>query len=361
MALPRHMPALDGLRGVAILMVVMTHVNQGWWGAMAVYAEPLAGQPTFALPEWLDGVMVGGAHGVQLFFVVSAFTLALRVGPRTDLVGYARRRLARVGPGYWLAGAGYLVLGGTGPHLWAPDGIEVADVAVAAAFGSPWQQGAAMAVVPGGWSVCCEVAFYLSLPLLSHLSGGRTWRAAALTGAACLVAQACIMAGRDLGAFDPVQELPVFLCGVTAALAMRDRVGPLPGWPLAPLLALVFAAPLLPAPGSFVIGQVLMGGVLACIVALAAVAAPGLLAGRVMVGLGQVSYSMYLLHFAVLAPSLWLASRLVPAADWRTAIVHFILTTGISFALACVTFRYVEQPCIRWAARASRRAPAFSA
>jgi peptidoglycan/LPS O-acetylase OafA/YrhL len=67
-----RMPALDGMRGVAILMVLFVHASL-----------------TVGLtqPEWLERMAAGGSHGVQLFFVVSAFTLT--TGWR-GLNGYAR-------------------------------------------------------------------------------------------------------------------------------------------------------------------------------------------------------------------------------------------------------------------------------
>ncbi len=92
-SLPQHMPALDGLRGAAILMVVLTHAATGWgaWGWPA----------TFHLLAWLAAVASGGFHCVALFFVVSAFTLTVQAGRRTDRwAAYAIRRVARIGPAY---------------------------------------------------------------------------------------------------------------------------------------------------------------------------------------------------------------------------------------------------------------------
>jgi peptidoglycan/LPS O-acetylase OafA/YrhL len=180
--LPKHMPALDGLRGIAILMVVMTHVAGGWAAALAIYpghSEVIGG---LALPRWVGAITGSGINGVDLFFVVSAFTLTLRSGRDVgSLRAYALRRIARVGPGYWLAGLFYTLIGGFAPRLWAAGGISPTDLIIAAIFGSAWSGGASLAVVPGGWSVCCEVMFYIALPTIIRLINGRIWRAAALT------------------------------------------------------------------------------------------------------------------------------------------------------------------------------------
>jgi peptidoglycan/LPS O-acetylase OafA/YrhL len=67
--------------------------------------------------------------------------------------------------------------------------------------------------------------------------------------------------------------------------------------------------------------------------------------------IGEVSYSMYLLHFAVLAPSFRLAASLLPAGDWRTFLAHMAITTAMTFLLSCCTYRLIERPAVRWAAR----------
>ena len=55
---------------------------------------------------------------------------------------------------------------------------------------------------------------------------------------------------------------------------------------------------------------------------------------------------MYLIHFAVLAPSIWVAEELAPSNDWRTMAVHFALCSAASFALARITYAFVEAPAI---------------
>ncbi len=361
-ALPKYMPALDGLRGIAILLVILTHVSSGWPAALSILKNTDGWASTFTLPVWLAGASGSARDGVQLFFVVSAFTLTLRAGRGGDhgLRNYAFRRIARVGPGYWLAGIGYTLVAGLSARVWAPHGVSGADLAIATVFGSAWQGGASLAVVPGGWSVCCEVAFYIALPFLLWVIDGRISRALLLLVVAIFVAwvRQSLVAEPDgfSNFFNPILQAPVFLCGVAAAIISMRITLPLPRIPGAAifLLALgIFAVPF--SPVRHLPHYLQFAFLVAAVVALAAAHPPRILATRFMRKIGEVSYSMYLVHFAVLAPSLSLAQWLFPADDWRTMIIHFVMTSAVSFIISCLTFAMIERPAIRWASERTRR------
>src|SRR4051794_8006957 len=61
---PRHVPALDGLRGVAILLVMWNHFAPQW----------LTGQ-TAGWPGVAHRLLNAGWAGVDLFFVLSGFLI----------------------------------------------------------------------------------------------------------------------------------------------------------------------------------------------------------------------------------------------------------------------------------------------
>ncbi len=355
------MPALDGLRGVAILMVLLTHVAGGWPSALAIFPGNFEKGASFVLPHWLGAIAGGAEFGVALFFVVSAFTLTVRASQdRVDLGSYAIRRIARVGPGYWIAGVVYTLVAGMAPRLWAPNGISIADLIIAATFGSAWGGGPSLAVVPGGWSVACEVAFYIALPALIWVIDGKIWRSVALTAIACVIAQGYARHAMVTGAYEfqfrvnPVEQAPVFLCGMTAALvALRFRLPDLPGAAEVLVIVAVVVLPFQPINAWQLLPHLIFAAVVAVAVALSATRPPIMLANRVIRRIGELSYSMYLVHFALLAVSLRMAEWLVPALDVRTMMLHFAFTLVGTIAVASVTYRYLEQPAIRWAARHS--------
>src|SRR5687768_2406009 len=94
-------PAVEGLRAVAALLVVLTHVAY-WTG--------------YVNAGFLGGLASRGDLGVAVFFVLSGFLLsrpwleaALRGGPPPGLRRYAVHRAARLLPAYYLALVGVLL------------------------------------------------------------------------------------------------------------------------------------------------------------------------------------------------------------------------------------------------------------
>jgi peptidoglycan/LPS O-acetylase OafA/YrhL len=161
----RPLDQLTGLRLFAALAVYFSHVPA----------------PKGA-PGWLVALLQSGYAGVTFFFVLSGFVLTLnyfdRLRTRQEVWSYAAARLARVYPLYLVA------LAWPSVHLWAagnlPEwhllqkliGVQAwsPDVHVAFGFAGP------------SWSISVELFLYATLPLLIPLVRGLDRRAAALVG-----------------------------------------------------------------------------------------------------------------------------------------------------------------------------------
>lgn len=150
---------IDSLRGIAILGVIIVHTSQ--WGA-SIYTHGVLLYPSF-----INRLFEQGARGVQLFYVVSAFTLFLsyytrKQGNKYNIWDYAIRRVFRVVPLYWI---GILFFGVLTP-LILNSNIQLSPVSLISnlsLLNSLWP---AEVIVPGGWTISVEILFYALLPLL---------------------------------------------------------------------------------------------------------------------------------------------------------------------------------------------------
>ncbi|MET0448097.1 MAG: acyltransferase, partial [Aeromicrobium sp.] len=160
----RHIGALDGLRALAALAVVATHV----------------GFATGFVRADLVGAVVGRLDvGVPLFFALSGFLLVrpwlavpLGVGTSSPSLGtYAVRRLARIAPAYWIVLAVVLLISGLGwirdqfaTDLTVGPGSVVTHVVVGQGLTEHYFSNFAQT-----WSLTTEVVFYAVLPVVGWL------------------------------------------------------------------------------------------------------------------------------------------------------------------------------------------------
>src|SRR5256714_10957017 len=165
----RRAAGLDGLGAVAALSVVSFHVwLYGFDNPYAVTRDSV-----------FDKVMFEMRLGLVFVFVLSGYLLyrafaraALTGDRRVDVRRYARRRVGRIVPAYWLATLGAIALlwGGRGtPGIRLP---AVSDLPLFAVFGQNYSLDTIMRLNPVTWTLCVEAAFYVLLPLL----GAVAWR-----------------------------------------------------------------------------------------------------------------------------------------------------------------------------------------
>jgi exopolysaccharide production protein ExoZ len=147
--------SLDLLRGIAILSVVVAHC---------------AGVTTSFIPGLARYLANEAQMGVQLFFIVSGYTMMLSYGDESGLAAarsFYIRRAFRIAPLFWAAIVFYLAVPGSEfTREWAPDGIGAQDVLLTALFLHGYSLTAFNSVVPGGWSIAVEMQFYLLFPLI---------------------------------------------------------------------------------------------------------------------------------------------------------------------------------------------------
>ena len=366
-----RLPALDGLRAVAALLVVATH------------AAYLTG---FTVNGGLLGRLAGrGDFGVAIFFALSGFLLHHGLASdsrhgRSDLRAYAVRRAARVLPAYWVTLTVVVVCS----H-------PPARTAVAQALGA--QTYLADSDIPSfsqSWSIPTELSFYIVLPLVVWLLDRARRRhrdlpVLLLVGSSVVLTVALALVPVGVVGEDVLVERwlparwPNFAVGMVLAELLlnpgsrlaratgrlaRDSVGCL----LVAAAALLLATT--PVAGPLTLGLV-SGAQVSVRLALSTVVAGFLLAPLVLGrqdaysaalasrparNVGAVSYGLFLWHLPVFT-----AIYAVSGARVFTGGILPLLVIGlpVSLLLAWLSHVAVERPAIRWAARAvpHRRAP----
>lgn len=355
--LPRtmHVPALDGLRGLAILAVVAFHVAVVMSdGAPWAYrtSPPVYSWPAFA-----------GSLGVDLFFVLSGF-LVLRSwqgirerhagdGVRS-LVEFARRRGRRILPPYWVALAVLVV--------WrAPEWLSTLrgwrNIGMFVSLNQFLDPGLPQQLNTVTWSLTTETHFYVLVPLLA-LAGLRLgWRRTLAATLALTVAWRIVHGGTGGEAEWILGRADQFVAGMAAASLVaahaagrtsavgRWLTGPWAGrilWTGLGLLALAHGGlRLAPKPLGFLVLLHPIAGI-----AMAGLLARGLMRGSIarldapVIGpplrwLGVASYSLYLWHWPLLAEAVRAWGPSVP-------VVGAALAAGL--AVSALSYRFLERP-----------------
>ncbi len=350
----RRLRGLDGLRGLAAVGVVVLHVWMYTGG----------NDPTQS--ALLDAVIGELRLGLVYFFVLSGFLLALPWvdaalgnGRAPRLGRFVARRLARIGPAYWLAlAAAAALLAGTG-H---PRAASLWDLPIFALFAQNLFEHTRGLVDPPMWSLHVEVGFYLALPSIGWgliRAARRRRRLGPLALCAGLVviglawSVAGLIGGWPLTAMTSLPTyLPLFACGIAAAVLAHGRA--LGIGASVTLLAgggtLVGANAVWHAGGTDAVGHVVRDlpaavGFAAIIVAIA-LRPPGVLAWAPIVGLGTISYGVYLWHMPVLY---WLRLRGELGVEPLGAMARVLAPTLV---LGVLSWVLVERRAIR---RPSRR------
>ena len=337
----KRLGCLDFFRGIAIVGVVTFHtfIIFKFDGAAAAMLAGL------------------GVYGVQLFFLVSALTMCLMWDRRAGETHPARkfyiRRFFRIAPPFWIGIIGYLLLFGLSASRWSPNGVGWLQVATLSLFVHPFWPTTINAIVPGGWSIGVEVFFYAWFPAIIRLRAD--YRVYLLGAFAVyllnivLVRPSYQLLLYGLGYDDLIGEFlyfqffnqaPIFLLEIALYKSELKKVASFAGVVI-PWLGLSFALKFLwqiPAAPFFwtvVFAQLIF----------VSVAMRRNLSIRPINKLGELSYAIYLLHFAVIY-GVELLFR------WAGFDLHsfsaFTLALSVTLAICWILGRLLSRTLEKW-------------
>lgn len=379
--LARHsQPALDALRGLAALAIVVTHVAF----QTGVSTHGLAGAVTARLDV-----------GVAIFFVLSGYLLTAPHVAAADAgrgAPSARRylwhRVLRILPAYWVACVAAILL------VPANHGLPVATVVRNLLLLQVYRPNELLADFTQTWSLCTEVLFYVLLPLLAvllvrSLRRGRLTSAAILLLAMVAVNLAYLIVFRTTSLIDPGVGsllLPAYLSWFAAGMGLAiirrasaasrfkawvdaAAAAPLACWTIA-AATLLLATTSVAGPKAFesvpTASQEITKNLLYLVVAVAlmiplAFGEPQTRLRRHLSAtpwrlLGEVSYGVFLWHLMVSQWAVRVRGDHVFGGDFWPVLA---LTVVGSLAVATASLVVIERPFLRLRDR-GRRQPAPS-
>jgi len=348
---PKRYAFIDALRGIAILGVIILHTHQS----------------VKDLPSWLRTIANQGAMGVELFFIISAFTLFLSLAIRNEpnkTFNFFIRRFFRIAPLFFFGILLYLLIDGFRPRLWAPDGISWIHILLTALFLNGFHPTTITSVVPGGWSIAVEMNFYLLVPLLFskikkiHHALWGFFLSAAISIAIKYFISSWLIANSTfprylIGMFVNLwfpNHFPIFFLGFVIFFIFmnyhQNIKKPLV-WSvcLYASIGLFFIVPFL-CSGSNTF-RLLILGVIIFFFVIAFIYKNKSIVNKPLCYVGKISFSCYILHFAVIKLIVIACRSLLPKlnlAPIATYILFFILTLFLTIIFGSLTYKCIEVP-----------------
>jgi peptidoglycan/LPS O-acetylase OafA/YrhL len=346
-------PEVDGLRFIAISAVLFHHLlamflsGSGRSPEVRTYAEWFAA----ADQSWLVTPAYCGHFGVNLFFVISGFILALPFAKRAfneqaapDLKSYYLRRVTRIEPPYLLS---LIVIFLIHWEQWGQGPQVIPNLIASLFYSHGLVYGRESAINGVAWSLEIEIQFYLLTPLLvrmfrlRNVAARRSLLVALIVGFGLLSQWVIYPSGSARLRLTLLNFAHYFLTGfllvdlyLTGRLRSSDKRL---GWDVVTLAAAAAIFATLTRFGQFYYLLPLMVGLLYA----------GFFLGRLsnafartrwITIIGGMCYTIYLYHILIISN---LMTQTMPLASITRRF-------DLDFAVCALLFFYAEKPFMRW-------------
>ena len=323
----KRLYTLDALRGMASFAVCWFHLTNG--------------NPAF-LPDGL--LKLSGAYGwlgVEIFFVISGFVIPYALfHAKYEIRSFGRfvaKRIIRLDPPYAVAIGIIILLGYV--SAWVPgfkgEAFQFSAVQlllhfgyINVFFGYPW-----LNVV--FWTLAIEFQYYLLIGLLFPICAGRSKKSVLCLGIFLGVLAVVIPHRAFIFPY-----LFLFLAGITTFQYKINIWG---------RTAYLFLLTVVGVGTYYTLGT--PAAVVSTVTALAIAFVQ--IQSRVLGFLGDISYSLYLLHVPIGGKVINLSLRY--AYDLEGKVLALIVAAGCSIAAAYLLYRFVEKPSREWSSAISLR------
>lgn len=315
-----YIPELDGVRSIAIVLVLLTHAN-------------------FQLAAY-------GYLGVQVFFTLSGFLITSillneKSAGKVSINRFYIRRAFRLLPALFLFLIfiqGYNLIFESGDGRKAIQGEIWASLFYVYNLSWLWNDGK---LITHMWSLAIEEQFYLIWPWIIIFLGSKKYFPWILT--TFIIISALIKIIWSFDVWNSIMQESLII-GCLAAVFNQTTKILIPKWVnYILLLILAFGGIFLPY-GSISIGFFLpwVVGLIAAfpIISFANGQENEILSSPILVYLGKLSYSLYLWHVPIFKWFKWYS----PLEPWQSFILKFMVT----FLVAMVSYHLIERPLIQY-------------
>ena len=350
-----HFKALDGVRGLAILLVVSDHLSV----------------VTLENPSWIGKLLQSGYLGVDLFFVLSGFLITMGLLKTRGQPGYLRnfylRRAARIMPLYYavmiLAVLFLIFVEPSRPPLDGYDSLVwplTFTTNVAIALKMNWLLHSHYFVVDHFWTLAVEMQFYLVWPVLILWVRGKRLPIA-LVGIIAFAIASRFVADHYLGKWSygayllTICRMDQFAIGGLLALFLQKEARPSAGqekWIAIGFGALSALTIYLAIAGGGQFKPMVFALFFAFLMyfALTHPFAGKLFSNRVLVHLGKYSYAMYVFHHLLYptAKKHILNGLLSELSSSAQQALYLVILLAFTYLLARISWVVIERPFLRW-------------
>lgn len=364
-----HYELLDGLRGVAALLVVIYHIFEG-----------------LAFAEATDGVGTGlittlnhGHIAVDFFFILSGFVISYAYDDRwgkMSLGGFFKRRLIRLHPmlimGAVIGAIAFFAVGcerwdgSIAPTNWVMIALLLTMFMVPAVPGVPYEvrgNGEMFPLNGPGWSLffeyignICYALFMRRMPtkvlaiFTLLLGGAHAWFFIGdvsqydMIGVGWTIDEVNFWGGL-------IRMLFPFSMGMLLARTFKPREVKGAFWICTAALIALFAVPYIPSNGSISLNSLYEFVCIACIFpALVWLGACGKASGAAHKAnslLGQLSYPLYIVHYPLMYIFYaWLIENDIYTLEACWPVALLVVASSITLAYLCL--KLYDEPVRRW-------------
>ncbi len=349
---------IDCLRGIAILMVIVTHADKYIPGMLL---------PVQLLADY-------GQMGVQLFFIVSAVTLCLtfdRNDSEKAIGKFYIRRYFRIAPLYYFGILMYLLYFSLvepmflGSQSTLNENYTVRNIMSNLLLVNDFTPGPANnKIVPGGWSIGTETTFYALFPFIFLFYRRFRYNKKALllipffAAACCFIMVQLVMATVGMSIknntflyFHIICQLPVFLMGISIYFWLKNHADTYHIKPyfygIAFAVSSIFSLLVFRYTKQMAFFIPIMAGT-SFVFLFMLFKTMSTFKLNWLSRMGQLSYSIYLFHFIFAwQGSKWLTHWLQGTLSVELIFLSTILLTiGLSMIFAVLSEKYIEKPGI---------------